>query len=52
MTNRRMRWARNVARMGAMRSAYYILVGKPEAERPLGRPVRRREENIRIDLVV
>jgi hypothetical protein len=39
--SRRMKWARNVARMGGRRNAYRILVGKPEGQRPLGRPKRR-----------
>jgi hypothetical protein len=33
-----------------MRNAYYILVGKPDGKRPLGRPRRRLEDNIRMDL--
>jgi len=33
-----------------MRYAYRILVGKPEGKRPLGRPRRRWEDNIRMDL--
>jgi hypothetical protein len=36
--SRGMRWAGHVARMGAKRNAYRILVGKPEGKRPLGRP--------------
>jgi hypothetical protein len=36
--------------MGEMRTAYSILVGKPEGERPLGRPRLRFEDNIRMDL--
>jgi hypothetical protein len=36
--------------MGEMRSAYKILVGKPERKRPLGRPMRRWEDNIKMDL--
>jgi hypothetical protein len=36
--------------MGKMRNAYRILVGKPEVKRPLGRPSRRWEDNIRIDI--
>jgi hypothetical protein len=40
-----MRWAENVARMGEKRNAYRILVGKPE-----GRPRRRWEDNIKIDI--
>jgi hypothetical protein len=47
---RRMRWARHVARMGEVRSAYNILVGRPEGRRPLGRPRRRWEDNIKMDL--
>jgi hypothetical protein len=35
---------------GVKRNAYRILVGKPEEKRPLGRPRRRWEDNIRIDL--
>jgi hypothetical protein len=48
--SRRMRWAGHVARMGDKRNAYRILVGTPEEKRPLGRPRRRREDNIRMDL--
>ena len=39
--SRRMRWAGHVARMGEERGAYRVLVGKPEGQRPLGRPRRR-----------
>ena len=45
---RRVRWAGNVARMG--RGVYRVLVGKPEGKRPLGRPRRRWEDNIKMDL--
>jgi hypothetical protein len=48
--SRRMRWAGHVARMGEKRGAYRILVGRPEGRRPLGRPRRRWEDNIKIDL--
>ena len=48
--SRRMRWAGHVARMGEERGLYKILVGKPEGRIPLGRPRRRRADNIRIDL--
>jgi hypothetical protein len=48
--SRRMRWAGHVARMGAMRNAYRILTRKPEEKRPLGRPRRRLEDNIKMDL--
>jgi hypothetical protein len=47
--SRRMRWAGHVARMGEGRGAYRILVGRPEGRRPLGRPRRRREDNINMD---
>jgi hypothetical protein len=43
-------WAGHVARIGEKRNAYRILVGKPEGKRPLGRPSRRRVNNIKMDL--
>jgi hypothetical protein len=48
--SRRMRWAGHVARIGETRNAYRILVGKPEGNRPLGRPRCRSVDNIKIDL--
>jgi hypothetical protein len=36
--------------MGEKRNAYSILVGKPEGKRPLGRPRRRWEDNIKMDV--
>jgi hypothetical protein len=36
--------------MGKVRGAYNILVGRPEGRRPLGRPRRRWEGNIKMDL--
>jgi len=36
--------------MGEKRGTYRVLVGKPEGKRPLGRPRRRRENNIKMDL--
>jgi hypothetical protein len=45
----RMRCAGQVARMG-QKNAYNILVGKPEGKRPLGRPMRRWVDNIKMDL--
>jgi len=48
--SRRMRWAGHVARMGERRGVCRILVGKPEGRRLLGRPRRRWEDNIRMDL--
>jgi hypothetical protein len=50
MKSRRLRWAGHVARMGARRGAYRALVGKPEGRRPLGRPRRRWEDNIKMYL--
>jgi hypothetical protein len=47
---RRMRWAGHVARIGDVRGAYNILVGRPEGRRPLGRPRRRSEDNIKMAL--
>jgi len=47
--SRRMRWAGHVARMGKGRGVYRVLVGKPEGKRPLGRPRRRWEDNIKMD---
>ena len=40
----------HVARMRERRGVYRILVGKPEGKRPLGKPRRRWEDNIKIDL--
>jgi hypothetical protein len=45
-----MRWAGHVARRGKERKVYKVLVGKPEGRRPLGRPRRRLEVGIRMDL--
>jgi len=45
-----MRWAGHVARMGEGRGVPVVLVGKPEGKRPLGRPRRRWEVNIKMDL--
>jgi hypothetical protein len=50
LKSRRMRWAGHVARMGVRRGVYRVLVGKPEANRPLARSRRRREYNIQMDL--
>ena len=47
--SRRMRWTGHVARMGERRGVYRVLVGKPEGRRPLGRPRRRWEDNIKMD---
>ena len=45
-----MRWAEHVARVGDDRGAHRVLVGKPEGKRPLGRPRRRWEDNIKMYL--
>ena len=48
--SRRFRWAGHVARMKVVGSAFKILTGKPTGKRPLRRPRRRWEDNIRIEL--
>ena len=39
-----------MALMGQRRCVHRVLVGKPEGKRPLGRPRRRWEDNIKMDL--
>ena len=39
-----------MAHMGEGRGVHRVLVGKPEGKRPLGRPRRRWEDNIKMDL--
>jgi hypothetical protein len=36
--------------MEEVRSIYRVLVGRPEGKRPLGRPRRRWEDNIKMDI--
>jgi hypothetical protein len=48
--SRRMRWTGHVAHMGEGRGVYRVLVGRPEGKRPLGRPRRRWEDNIKMYL--
>jgi hypothetical protein len=48
--SRRMRWTGHVARMADGRKVYRVLVGKPAGERTHGRPRRRWEDGIRMDL--
>jgi hypothetical protein len=48
--SRRMRWTGNVARVGEGRGMCRVLVRKPEGKRPLGRPRRRWEDNIKMNL--
>jgi hypothetical protein len=47
--SRVMRWAGHVTRVGRG-GVYTVLVGKPEGERPLGRPMRRRKDGIKMNL--
>jgi hypothetical protein len=49
INSRRMRWAGHVARMGEKKTAYRLLVGKPEGKRPLRRPTRRWVDSIKMD---
>jgi len=48
--SRRIRWAGHVARMGEGRGVHRVMVGKPERKRPLWKPRRRWEDNIKMDL--
>jgi len=48
--SRKMKWAGHVARMDERMGEYRVLVGKPEGKRLLGRPRRRWEDNIKMDL--
>jgi hypothetical protein len=48
--SRRLKWVGHAGRMGERRGVYGVLVGKPEGKRPLGRPRRRWEDNIKMDL--
>ena len=50
LKSRRMRWVGHVARTEEGRGVHKVLVGKPEGKRPLGRPRRRGEDNIKMDL--
>ena len=50
LKSRRMRWAGHLASMGERRGVYRVLVEKPEGKRPIGRPRRRWEDNIKMDL--
>jgi hypothetical protein len=45
-----MRWVGHVTRKRELRNAHNILVGKPEEKRPLRRPRRGCEDDIRMDL--
>ena len=50
LKSRRLRWAGHVARMIQSRNVYRASEGKPEGKRPLGRPRRRWEDNIKMGL--
>jgi hypothetical protein len=47
---RGMKLSGHVAHLGEMRNAHKMLVGKAQSKRPLGRPRRRWEDNIQMDL--
>jgi hypothetical protein len=47
--SRKIRWTEYIARIGEKRNAYRCSVGKPEEKRPLEKPRRRREDNIKMD---
>ena len=49
--SRRMRWAGHVVRMEEGRGVHKVLVGKPEGKRPLERPRRRWEDNIKMNVL-
>ena len=48
--SRKMRWAGHLARVGEGRGVHRVLVGKPKGKRPPGKPRRRWEDNIKMDL--
>ena len=50
ITSRRERWTGLAARIEEGRRAFKILTGKPTGKRPLGRPRRRRKDNITMNL--
>jgi len=45
-----MRWAGHGLIMGEKRGVYRVFMGKPEGKRPLGKPRRRWDDNIKMDL--
>jgi hypothetical protein len=49
--SRRMRRVWHATRVGEIKKAYKILIGKPEGNRSLGKPRRRWEDSIRMDPV-
>jgi hypothetical protein len=51
INSRRMKWTEHVEHVRKKRNADRILVGRPEGNRPLERPRRMWENNIKIDLI-
>jgi hypothetical protein len=47
---RRLRWVGHVARFEVVRRVFKFLRGKPTGKRPIGRPRRTWEDNIRMNL--
>jgi hypothetical protein len=47
---KRMKWAGHLACMGETRNACGVLVGQLKRKRPLGRPIRSWDDNVKIDL--
>jgi hypothetical protein len=45
-----MKWVEHVARMGFMGNANKYVVGKTEGKSPLGRPRRKQEDNVKLNL--
>jgi hypothetical protein len=50
MKSRRMRWVRELAHIGKMKSAYKILARKPEGKRQIRRCMHAREDNTKMHL--
>jgi len=50
--SRSTRWAGYVDNMGEKRGGYRVLLGKSEGKRPLGRPTRKWEDNIKLSEMV
>jgi hypothetical protein len=50
INSRRMRWMGHMVRMGDRRGSYRVLVGRPEEKRSPGRPRRRWDDNMKLDL--
>jgi len=48
--SRTIRWVGHVARMGERRDVHRVSAGKRQGKRPIGRPRRRWEDNIKMDL--